>query len=98
MGSYPPSFLKIKGENGKELSGYIYLNASGPAGHDFLHNQELTVSVQIKDKTGHFSQPVSFKVLLLSGKTPKSPSEGVFKEAELGPIMVTLRPSSGQRL
>lgn len=98
MGTYPASFIRIKSENGKELSGYVYLNMSGPSGYDFLYNQELTVSVQIKDKAGHTSSPVSFKVLLLAGKVPKTPPEGVFKEAELGPIMVTLRPASGQRL
>jgi|OpeIllAssembly_1097287.scaffolds.fasta_scaffold46531_2 hypothetical protein len=98
MGSYPASYSRIKSENGKELSGYIYLNASGPAGYDFLHNQELKITVQIKDRAGHTSQPVSFKVLLSSRQTSKSPPEGVFKEVELGPIMVTLRPASGQRL
>lgn len=98
MGSYPASFAKIKGENGKDLSGYIYLSTNSSYGYDFLNNQELTVSVQIKDKAGHTSQPVSFKALLLGGQIPKAPPEGVFGEVELGPIMVTLRPGSGRKL
>jgi len=98
MGSYPVSHTKIKEENGKELSGYFYLNTSGPFGHDFLHNQELVVTIQIKDKAGHTSQPVSLSVLLVGGQSPKSPSAGVFNEKDLGPIMVTLRPASGRTL
>jgi hypothetical protein len=97
-GAYPISFTKIKAENGKELSGYIYLTTSVPMRHTFLYNQELTVTVQIKDKAGHLSRPVSFKVVLLARQVPKAPPEGVFKEVELGPIMVTLRPPSGAKL
>jgi hypothetical protein len=92
LGAYPTSKIKIKGENRKELSGYIYLNTSGPFGHGFLHNQELTVSIQIVDKTGHTSQSIAHSVLFLSVHTQKSPPIGVFKEENLGPIMVVLRP------
>ncbi len=92
-GSYPVSMIKIKGENGKELSGYVYLNTtSSRYGHGFLDNQELTVSIQIRDKAGHVSQEVTHKVHLLSRRTQKSPPAGVFKEETLGPIMVDLQP------
>jgi hypothetical protein len=98
MGSYPVSYTKIKGENAKELSGYFYLNTSGPYGSVFLNNLELTVSIQMKDKAGHTSQTVTLSVQLLGGHTPKSPPAGVFGEKELGPIMVVLRPASGQKV
>jgi len=98
MGSYPVSMTKIKGENAKELSGYFYLNTNSPYGSVFLNNLELILSIQIKDKAGHTSQTVTLSVLLLSGITPKSPPGGVFKEMELGPIMVVLRPGSGQKV
>jgi hypothetical protein len=98
MGPYPVSTTKIKGENSKELSGYFYLNTDGPFGTVFLNNKELTVTIQIKDKAGHMSQPVTLSVLLLSSYTPKSPPSGVFNEKDLGPIMVVLRPGSGQKL
>jgi len=98
MGSYPVSRTKIKEENAKELSGYFYLNTGGPFGTGFLENQELTVTLQIKDKAGHASQPVTLGVQFLSGQPPKSPPSGVFKEDALGPIMVTLRPASGRAL
>lgn len=98
MGSYPMSWTRIKEENARELSGYFYLNTDGPNGTAFLRNQELTATIQIKDKAGHTSKPVTLSVQLLSGITPKSPPAGVFKEMGLGPIMVTLRPPSGQSL
>lgn len=98
MGSYPVSLTKIKEGNGKELSGYFYLNTDGPYGTDFLHNQELVVTIQIKDKAGHTSQPVTLSVLLLSRPSPKLPPAGVFNEKDLGPIMVTLRPASGRTI
>ncbi|NWF56855.1 MAG: hypothetical protein HXY45_18880 [Syntrophaceae bacterium] len=61
-----------------------------------MQNQELTVSIQIQDKAGHTSQPVTLSALVLSGQIAKSPPAGIFKENELGPIMVTLQPPSGQ--
>lgn len=96
--SYPMSRTRIKEENGKELSGYFYLNTDGPFGVAFLNNQELTVTIQMKDKAGHTSKPVTLSVLLLSGQSAKSPPAGVFRENDLGPIMVTLQPPSGQKL
>jgi hypothetical protein len=96
VGPYPVSLTKIKEEDGKELSGYFYLNTSSPFGYNFLYGQKLVVSVQIKDKAGHTSQPVSLSVLFGSGEGPKSPPAGVFNEKELGPIMVTLRPPSAR--
>ena len=94
IGSYPVSITKIKGETGKELSGYVFLNTGG---YDFLDNQELSISIQIRDKAGHSSQSVTHSVVPLSGQTQKSPPAGVFRETDLGPIMVTLRSTSGGR-
>jgi hypothetical protein len=91
FGSYPVSMGKIKGETGKELSGYVYLNTSTQFGYNFLNNLELTVSLQVRDKAGHTSQAVIHSVLLLSRYTQKSPPAGVFQERDLGPIMVVLR-------
>ncbi len=92
--SYPASLTKIKEENKKELSGYVYLTTKG---YDFLFDQTLTVSIQIRDKAGHISKPVTHSVAFSSRQTSKSPPEGVFKEKDLGPIMVILRPVSGRR-
>ena len=92
IGSYPVGITRIKGEIAKELSGYVFLNTRG---YDFLDNQKLSVSIEIRDKAGHSSQSVTHSVVLSSRQTQKSPPGGVFKEIDLGPIMVTLRPVSG---
>ena len=94
IGAYPVSIIKIKGEKGKELSGYVYLNTRGQRGDDFLVNQKLTVSIQIRDTAGHASQPIVHSVLLLARQSEESPPAGVFAEGALGPIMVVLRPVS----
>ncbi len=90
IGSYPVSITKIKGETGKELSGYVFLNTSG---YDCLCDKKLTVSIEIRDKAGHSSNSVTHSVV--GRQTQKSPPPGVFEEKELGPIMVTLRPIKG---
>ncbi len=97
IGEYPSSITRIKGKNGGELSGYVFLNTSSQWGDNFLDNQELTVSVQIRDKAGHTSKPITHKVLFSARHTQKPPPAGVFKEEELGPIMVVLRPVHGGR-
>ena len=60
QGPYPISFTRVRGENGKELNGYIYLNTLVPSGYEFLNFASLSLTVQIKDKAGTFSKPVEF--------------------------------------
>lgn len=59
-GEYPVSYTKVKPENAKELNGYIYLNTLIPSGYEFLNFSSLMLTVQIKDKAGHYSNPVQF--------------------------------------
>ena len=93
LGSYPVSLTDIKEENGKELSGYVYLNTRDL---NFLYDQRLTVSIQIRDKAEHISNVVTHSVVFSDKQTQKSTPGGVFKEKDLGPIMVTLRPSGSR--
>ena len=86
---YPTSIIRIKGENQKELSGYVYLNSPVGDQTNFL-NFTLTLTVSIKG-TGGFSQPVVFPLSFEAGPTPELPPDGVFKEQNLGPISVTLQ-------
>ncbi len=58
VGAYPVSMIRIKPENRKDLSGYIYLNTSSPRAT--LEFVTLTLTVQIQDGAGNFSQPVVF--------------------------------------
>jgi len=89
-GIYPVSITRIKDENQKELSGYIYLNTS-PARLPEFFNRSLTLTVNIQEKGGQFSQPVVFPLFFQAKPTQEAPPEGVFKEQNLGPIMVTLQ-------
>jgi hypothetical protein len=91
LGLYPTSFTKIREGNGKELSGYIYLNTNGPHGVGWQNFLTLSVTVQIQDRAGHFSEPATFPLTLQSRYTQEPPPPGKFKEQNLGPIMVVLR-------
>jgi hypothetical protein len=96
FGPYPISITKIPIGNGKDLSGYIYLNTEGPNGVGWQNFLSLSVTVQIEDRAGHFSEPVTFPVSLQSRYTQEPPPPGQFKEQSLGPILVVLQdPASG---
>ncbi len=96
FGVYPASITKIREGNGKELSGYVYLNTDGPNGVGWQNFLTISVTVQIQDRAGHFSEPVSFPLSFQSRYTQEPPPPAKFKEQNLGPIMVVLRdPASG---
>lgn len=95
VGSYPLSFTKLKEGNQKELSGYVYLNTSGPYGDSWLYSYSLTITVQMKDKAGHYSQPVVFSVSFSNRFTQQPPPSGIYEENNLGPVLVMLRPIDG---
>ncbi len=88
VGPYPISIMRIKKENSKELSGYIYLNTS--TSRTSLEFVTLTLTVHVQDGSGNFSQPVVFPVSFSTRFVQEVPPPGVFKEQDLGPIMVTL--------
>ncbi len=88
VGPYPLSIIRIQGENHKELSGYIYLNTSNP--YSSLEFTPLKLIVQVQDRAGHFSAPVVFPLFIQGRATQEAPPQGVFKDEDLGPVMVTL--------
>ena len=90
MGVYPVSIIRIREENRRDLSGYIYLNTA-PARLPQFFNGSLTLTVNIQGRGGQFSQPAVFPLFFQANPTQEVPPEGVFKEQNLGPIMVTLR-------
>lgn len=90
-GVYPVSRTRIREEDRKEFSGFIYLYTAGIQGLNYV---PLTLTVQIEDKAGHFSQPVSFPLFFNNKSTQEKPPAGVFQEKELGPILINLRPLS----
>jgi hypothetical protein len=88
MGSYPAGITKIPEGNGKELSGYVYLYTRSDPGLNFVN---LILTINIQDKAGHFSQPVTFPLAFNNTFRQKDPPSGVFEEKDLGPIMTGLR-------
>ena len=94
-GPYPISYTRLKEGNQKELSGYVFLNTSGPYGDSWLYSYSLTITLQIKDRAGHYSQPVVFPVAFDNRFTQQSPPPGTYAENNLGPVLVVLRPIEG---
>jgi len=92
VGPSPVSFTRIKRENRQQFSGYIYLYTGG-IGWGNLSN--LTLTVQIQDRPGHFSAPVSFSLLFQQGMKQEDPPLNTFQEIDLGPIMIPLQSSRG---
>ncbi|MFH1758447.1 MAG: hypothetical protein ABH969_10420 [Pseudomonadota bacterium] len=94
MASYPASFTRIKGENRKELSGYIYLNTMSPDNLNFVN---ISLTVQIQDHAGHYSQPTVFPLSFDLTFRQEPPPPKIFQEKDLGPIMINLRtPGEGE--
>jgi hypothetical protein len=94
VGQYPLSTIRIKKENRKELSGYLYLNTSTPVYP--LNFVNLTLSVQVQDRSGNFGEPVVFSLSINSQFTQEDPPQGIFKEEALGPVMVRLKTVAGK--
>ncbi len=91
MGPYPLSITKLKEADSKELNGYFYLNTGDDPGMNF---RNLILTVNIQDKAGHFSAPAVFPLAFNARSVQQTPPPGVFREKDLGPIMVTLRSSN----
>ena len=80
--------IKIKEENRKELSGYIYWNTRSAYGVSFSN---IKLTVQIEDMAGHLSAPVSFLLSLQQGYRQEDQPKDIFKDKDLGPILINLR-------
>jgi hypothetical protein len=93
VGQYPLSIIRVKEENGKEISGYIYLITSTP--NHPLNFVNLTLTVNIQDRSGNFSPPAVFGLYLSPRSAQEAPPQGIFKEQELGPIMIRLKNIDG---
>ena len=95
VGLYPVSITRIKGENQKELSGYLYMNTAPTLPVEFF-NLTLSLAISIQGKGGVFSQPVVFPLSFSPQPAGEAPPEGVFREQNLGSIMVSLQPKRGR--
>ena len=90
-GSSAPSLVRLKDEDRKEFSGYLYWYP-GPQAEPF---SEFVMTIQIQDKAGHYSLPISLAVSLRPSGRQEVPPEGAFKERDLGPIMIEVKPVGG---
>lgn len=98
MGIYPVSYTAISKGHRKELSGYVYLNTG--SGHAFTFNGYffgLILTIQIQDRAGHYSKPVEIPLSFdYRAGMQGAPPQGDFKDQDLGPIMIPLRPMSAE--
>jgi hypothetical protein len=83
------SFTGIKEENGKEFSGYLYWYP----GSEVRHFSEILMVIQIQDRAGHYSDPVSLPLSIKPSGKQEPPPKDVFPENNLGPIMITIKPA-----
>jgi hypothetical protein len=91
---YPPSMNRIKKENQKEFSGYIYLNTAGAG--NMMDNVTLFLNLQIQADVDHMSQKVIFPVNFSYRAIQEKPPEGIFKEQDLGTVMIQLVPGTSK--
>jgi hypothetical protein len=97
IGVSPVSFTRIRGENTKELSGYVYLNTMLGSDYASLTFFNLALTLWIQDRAGNFSAPVEVPVAFGSRVEAQAvPPSGEFKEQDLGPVMLTLRTMSAE--
>jgi hypothetical protein len=97
VGVSPVSFTRIREENRKELSGYVYLNTMGGSSYSSLTFYGLTLTLWVQDRAGNFSDPVEFPLTFGSRVEAQAvPPAGAYQEQDLGPVMVFLRSMSAQ--
>jgi len=91
-GPYPVCFVRIPEGQRRELSGFLYLKTAGAQGLAFTN---LTLQAEIQDRAGNLSRPVSFPLAFNPRAEQGNPPLGVFREEEVGPIMLFLDPGAG---
>ena len=90
VGVYPATYIRIKKDESKDLSGYIYLTTFDVNSFS-LAFVNLTLRVEIRDRAGHYSAPVFFPLSFNALYRQEPPPQNVFKQKDLGPIMIQLR-------
>jgi hypothetical protein len=90
-GTYPVCFVRIPESLRRDLSGFLYLNTPGTQGLAFT---TLTLQVEIRDRAGNASRPVSFPLAFNPRAEQENPPLGIFREEEVGPIMISLAPGA----
>jgi hypothetical protein len=92
VGVQPASFIKIREDRRRNLSGYIFLNTGSVSGFQFT---SCRLTVQIQDKKGNPSNSVSFPLTLNPRAVQQSPPPGVFQDEDLGPVQIPFPSTPG---
>ena len=87
-GTQSPSYTRVKEENQKELSGYLYWYVDPKIGY----SKETVMNIQIQDMAGHLSPLVTFPITFRDSGQQEPPPQGLFLEKDLGPIMIIIKP------
>ena len=90
-GPYPACFVRIPESQRRELNGFLYLNT---AGSQVLSFTNLTLQVEVQDRPGNVSRPVAFPLTFNPRAEQENPPLGIFREEEVGPIMISLDPGA----
>ena len=85
---YPFDIIKIKPEQRKELSGYLYLPTY--ASHQDLWGIHIVLSLYVVDKAGHSSNAEIFELRFDSKASAKEVDRALFDDRPLGPIMIDI--------
>ncbi len=89
VGIYPVSILRVPRDQRREMSGYVFLNTAALRGSG---SSNLSLTVQIQDAAGNFSEPACFDLSLNPLAEEDGPPPGVFRESEIGPVMIDVKP------
>jgi hypothetical protein len=87
FGPYPFDTIKIKPEQSKKLSGYLYLTTHTPQDLWGIH---IELSLYIVDKAGHKSNQKTFELRFASKGSDKEVDRTLFDDNPLGPIMIDI--------
>ena len=90
VGVYPVAYIRIKEDERQELDGYIYLTTF-QVNYFSFNFINLTLRLEIQDRAGHYSPPVFFPLSFNALYRQEPPPQNVFKEHDLGPIMIQIR-------
>ncbi len=83
----PAAFTRLREENRMEFSGYLYWFP----GLDVGYSGPYVMIIQVEDRAGHYSAPVSVTLNFKPSGRQESPPAGVFQEKEIGPIMISIK-------
>ena len=86
-GAYPVDTVRIKPEQGGELSGYLYLPAQS---FQDLWNVHIALSLHIVDKAGHMSNEETLRLSFASKASEREVDKALFHDEPIGPIMIHL--------